>query len=145
MRMERSKGKISVTGVLFLQMYWIYIDVCHKNKTNLKNHLSGSTGYFSWNSSFGSKRSCKRLINHISHADCIMLECSAVFLIPFIIYLTFSMEKKRVFLWTIIPWNAELHQVERILMRQFIQLFWYRKFIWLCSPPLTPLSKQPQQ
>jgi len=26
--------------------------------------------------------------------------------------------KKRVFLWTIIPQNAERHQVQRILMRQ---------------------------
>lgn len=71
--MEGSKGKTSVTGGFFLQIASIYIDVCHKNKTYLENRLSHSTGHFSWKSSSGSKRSCKKLINHIGFADCIML------------------------------------------------------------------------
>lgn len=109
--------KISVTGRFFYQfskstLMWV-IKIRHK-----KNHLCHSTEYFSWDHSFGSKRSCKRLINHISYADCMVLECSAVFLIPFIIYFSREKKKTRLFLWSIISQNAELHKVERILVRQ---------------------------
>lgn len=120
----------------------------HKNKTYLKNCLYHCTEYFSWNSSFGSKRSYKRLINHISHADCIMSECSAVFLIPFIIYLTFSIGKKGSFYGLLSVemqnfaklkgfWYGRLKRIDPIILVQKIYLTMFTSS--------APLSKQTQQ
>lgn len=73
-----------------------------------------------------------------------MLECSAVFLIYFIIYLTFSMEQKGIFI-DCYPskcklkgfWWDRLNRIDPIIMVQ-------KNYLTMFTSS-NPLSKQPQQ